>query len=429
MKRRRRFVAILLGCAAAVAATGLGVRAFAEPYRFAGLSVISPLDCKSLFAIALLLILWIRGAGLIERPKISEASLFYLPLLLLLISAVFANNLAAPFLSDDYILVQTPFANPAQALALFLNPGGDGSFRPLGYLYFGMVRLWAAYDPLKWHLMGLGIHLANCLLLFVLVTQLWRDRRLAFLAALIFGVHGTRVEAVTWTASSFDLLATFCVLASAALFFSGAPAWIRWTSALTLAAAAIGCKESAYAYPLLLIGLVYAARRVTRETLRFVFVTLLLYGGLFTYRWRLFHGPGGYTDPATGRPQILSLQPLSTAKALLVRIWAILFFPVDWNSHLGVLVQIVIPAGCLALLILALKTTRISRRTLFGLVVSVIACMIPAANVALIGKDALGSRYLYLPAVGFCILIGMLLNAPPPANYTMADGDLLVFRI
>ena len=150
MKRPRRFVAIILGCAAAVAVIGLGLRAFIGPYRIARLGVNSPLDCEGLFAVALLLILWVRSTGAsVERPDTSGASLFYLPLLLLLILAVLANNPAAPFLSDDYILVQTSFASPAQALALFLNPGGDGSFRPLGYLYFGLVRLWAGYDPLK----------------------------------------------------------------------------------------------------------------------------------------------------------------------------------------------------------------------------------------------------------------------------------------
>lgn len=149
---------------------------------------------------------------------------------------------------------------------------------------------------------------------------------------------------------------------------------------------------------------------MNRELARFSAALIALYAALFAYRWHLFHGPGGYVDPLTGRSQIFSLQPLSTAKALFARVWAILFFPIDWKAPMGMLVEIAILAGCVALIFLALKSPPISRKTLFGLLGCVLVSMIPVLPLALIGEDALGSRYLYLPAIGFCILIGLLVR-------------------
>ena len=53
---------------------------------------------------------------------------------------------------------------------------------------------------------------------------------------------------------------------------------------------------------------------------------------MFAYRWSLFHGPGGYIDPATGQPQVLSFHLGATLKALLLRVWANLLFPINWDA-------------------------------------------------------------------------------------------------
>src|SRR5205085_6843926 len=121
-------------------------------------------------------------------------------------------------------------------------------------LYFGLVKLWAHTDPLRWHLCSLALHLLNCCLLFWIAVRLWTNAWVAFGATLVFGLHGTRPEAVTWIAGSFDLLATLFVLSSAWLLFSKR----AQAAALALLLPAVLAKESAYAYPFLILGLAAA---------------------------------------------------------------------------------------------------------------------------------------------------------------------------
>ena len=67
---------------------------------------------------------------------------------------------------------------------------------------------------------------------------------------------------------------------------------------------------------------VYKAARFRSASVRCV------RGDFRSWRWHLFHGPGGYIDRVTGQPAILSIQPLSAAKAVFLRIWGILLTPI-----------------------------------------------------------------------------------------------------
>ena len=155
-----------------------------------------------------------------------------------------APNLSDPFLSDDYILATRATFEPTRLLALFHNPGGDGSFRPLGYLYFGLLRRLFGPNPLAWHSVALAIHLANCALLYCIVKTLWGRGPLAGIAAVLFGLHGTRPEAVTWSAGNFDLLACGFTLAATLCALRRKP-----IATCVFVALAILSKESAYAAP------------------------------------------------------------------------------------------------------------------------------------------------------------------------------------
>ena len=77
-----------------------------------------------------------------------------------------------PFLSDDYILVSRATLDSSRILAVFHTPGGDGSFRPLGYLYFALLHYFGGVDPWKWHAAALIVHLINCALLYAIVCAL-----------------------------------------------------------------------------------------------------------------------------------------------------------------------------------------------------------------------------------------------------------------
>lgn len=63
-------------------------------------------------------------------------------------------------------------------------------------------------DPAVFHTTNLLLHIANAVLLFLLLTQMTRRPWLSMMVALLFAVHPLRVESVAWVAERKDVLST-----------------------------------------------------------------------------------------------------------------------------------------------------------------------------------------------------------------------------
>jgi hypothetical protein len=404
-------VSTIVAIAAAVA---LALRALLGPYAVAGARVASPMGLESVFACAFL-------AALLLAPESKPAGAgFRLPLAaaLALVALAYVPNLRDPFLSDDYILATR--ATISAALPAVTTPGGDGSFRPLGYLYFGLLRAVFGPNSFAWHIVALAIHLANSALLYFIVKTLWDRPPIPALAALFFGLHGTRPEAVVWSAGNFDLLAcgftfaaTLCALRRRAL------------AAAALAALAILSKESAYAAPLVILGFAAAGGKL-REARNAIFAVTGVCLALFIYRWTLFHGPGGYIDPATGQAQVLSFHLGSALKGLLLRVWALMLVPLNWDSFAR---SWMADAALLCLALAMPFLTPPSRRVTVALLATTVVALLPAYHLALIGQDLNGSRILYLPAAGFCVLGAHLVYSRRIAAAAFLIAAALMLRV
>jgi hypothetical protein len=409
-----RPAARLLTILAMVAAFGLALRALLGPFSLAGLRVASPLGIESVFACVFLALLFLRARPTVDGPQWS------LPLAaaLAIIALAYAPNLRDPFLSDDYILAARATFEPARLGALFHTAGGDGSFRPLGYVYFGMLRQLFGANSLAWHSVALAIHLTNCALLYFIVRTLWGQAGLAALAALVFGLHGTRPEAVTWSAGNFDLLACGFTLAATLCALRR-----KTFAACVLVALAILCKESAYAAPAVMLGFAAAAGRA-RQSRAVIVAAVAVCAAMFLWRWTMFHGPGGYIDPATGQAQVLSFHLGSALKAVLLRVWALMLFPVNWAGFgRSLALALAILTGAAAVLLGAPPARRVS----LALLATTVGALLPAYHLALIGQDLNGSRILYLPAVGFCVLCAHLVHGKrlPAAGFIIASAVML----
>jgi hypothetical protein len=222
----------------------------------------------------------------------------------------------------------------------------------------------------------------------------------------LFGLNGTRPEAVAWTAGNFDLLACAFTLAATLAVLRR-----RIALALPLLLLGILCKESAYAAPAVIFGFAAAGNRLRDSRIRLgLIASIAICAAMLAYRWSLFHGPGGYIDAATGQPQVLSFHLGATLKALLLRVWANLLFPVNWDaSAKSAILAAALLIGSGAILYAALAN-RIPRRVVLSTLALTIGALLPAYHLALIGDNLNGSRILYLPAVGLCVLCAQLVR-------------------
>jgi hypothetical protein len=409
---------------ATIMAAVIAVRMLFGPFRLGLLSVTTPLNPEGFFGLAVTLLLCIGAAGSLSLSKSSRRTLVAASLGVVVVGIVALRRaLGIYFLSDDFILVKIGEGWNAAAFRYSItHGGGDGFFRPLGYASFAFDAVWGGRNPQWWHVTSLAIHCANAVLVLLLAKRLGASVWAAAFAGALFAVHGIHPEAVVWIAGRFDLVATFFLLTGLLLFtITAQPHSVLFhIGALTCFTIAALSKESAFVFPLLVAGYALTNRQPLKSTASYFAFAVIL----FTYRWSLFGGIGGYFNPATGRPAALSLGFGSTLKAVAIRLWMALYFPLNWSTDTSLPLALLATAYMAALMWLALrsKPSRLAVPVAAGVLVSVI----PVLSL-LAGSPALaGSRVLYLPSVSFAILLAMALDGiPGRARYTVAAIVLL----
>ena len=431
---RARVASILrfaLATVAVGAATTLVARAWLGPFSF-GLSVRSPMNAESILAAASLLLLLLPDSRRSAAPESPDASssrssdALALATLAIAILACFWPSLSVGLLADDYAhLLNVSQADSSFFLNTFTVPAADRFFRPLGMISYLIDFQWAGFSPLRWHVAGLLWHLLNSMLVYLLCRALSLPAPWALFGAAFFALHGSRPEAVTWVAARFDLLATCFVLVALLIFLAYTRRPTRLRLALFLAATAAGLlsKESAYVLPLLLAVLLaffpnlrnYAARRAA-------VACAVLTAAVFCYRWTLLNGIGGYEDPS-GRPTILLLNAWLLFKALALRLWAVLLFPINWTDPLDWPIKVTLSLMVLAIVVLALRKAP-SRLAAAGLALALVAAL-PVYHLLQIGPDLEKSRVIYLSSAAFAFsLAAILQHAHRPVAVVLAVAIL-----
>jgi len=200
--------------------------------------------------------------------------------LALIVGLVFGRTLFQSFSPwDDSVTVYAnPYFNPvtfAHLLQFWIHPY-DGLYIPLSYTIFGAISAVShsnAIDlasqshvsPTLFHLANLGFHVANTILVFVILRSLVKRDLPALLGALLFGMHPLQVESVAWIPELRGLsCALFCLLAIRWYLLyldavrdgrGGAATQRPYAATLIAATLAILCKPAAISLPLVLFVL------------------------------------------------------------------------------------------------------------------------------------------------------------------------------
>lgn len=150
-------------------------------------------------------------------------------------------------------------------------------FRPLVVALFVLqVRLFeGAPEPM--HMVSLGMHLANVLLVFAFARSLvpqdwkWRDP-LALLGSVLYGLHPMLVESVTWIGCQFDQVQVMAALAGLLCSRHIDSIWPRAALVTACFFVSATAKESAASYPaiVLLFDWLLRGDRNLRPALRLV---------------------------------------------------------------------------------------------------------------------------------------------------------------
>jgi len=358
---------------------------------------------------------------------------------------LYANTLRNGFVLDDGSLIaENPMirslANVPQFFASdYWEPTlKAGLYRPLVTTSYALNYALGKLDPAGYHALNLLLHALNSVLVWLLFRRLPVEPLVATAAAFLFAAHAVHTEAVANVVGRAELLCTAFFLGALVCQFaaqrSDAADWRRCAAALGLYWMALLCKENAVTLPgvVLLHDLVYGPGRAKGLFQRLGLVlnrSLLVYLGYvattlvyLAIRFVVL-GQGEPTNPTApiDNPLVSLHLPWRLANALLVawRYAGLLVYPrhlsYDYSYNaFAMLTSFADPSAALLLASAAALALWLWLRPrwpdlFFALGFALITFSV-VSNIFLLIGTILGERLLYLPSIGFCLAVALVVR-------------------
>jgi tetratricopeptide (TPR) repeat protein len=345
----------------------------------------------------------------------------------LLAVVAYANGLGGAFVLDDRsFLVDNPHLTEPHNLSYFFSgdlssysnaPAFTAVYRPLFFavLWLGNV-LWPG-NPLAFHLLSLGLHLAATLLLLAIIPRLLPgvSPLAAGVGACLFAVHPVHVEAVAWVSAFVHPMATALILAS--YLFHDHHQRTSNIYALGLAGffffVALFASETAIGYPFLIIACDWIRHGRPRPFWAAPYFALLaLYFGI---RYAVI----GEAAPLNlGDPGAWLRFPFFLAEYLRHLIFPYpqplyLAMQSNWEVSLGSGLAAITLVALFCFLLVRLPRDR--QGPLFA-AAWVSAGLLPPLAAAFISTPLFAMRSLYMPSVGIGLLAAWLVSRIAPVH-------------
>jgi len=364
----------------------------------------------------------------------SRRSILWTDGLLLALLAVFAafpylNTLRNLFVYDDtFQVVNNPYLQNFHHLKeIFTTPvwsflGGDyphNYYRPMMSFGYLLCRQFLGPIPLAFHLVSLVLNVLVVLVLFLVTWRMFNDRTVAFVAAGLFAVHPIHSESVAWIAAITDIeLALFYLLTF--WFFLGLSKVhgrrliLGELSMVVSFALALLAKEPAATLVVLATLYEHFCREDRKETS--VGIKLSRYGPLWLLLLVYLIVRSHFVGGLVGRSQFPNMGPdavIFSALALAGQyVWK-LFWPAKlcafYVFHMSTSpFDPRVVGGAVALMVLAFLVVFFWNRVRlvsFGLLFFFLN-LAPVLNAPWMAANVFTERYLYLPSVGFCWVLG-----------------------
>jgi hypothetical protein len=312
-------------------------------------------------------VMWVAGAALIYWPSVRIG-----------------------LLSDDYVLLD-------RARHWQLGFANRELFRPVPLLIWGCV-LQLGGGAAVLHLLNIAAHGMTSFLSARLAAPLVLSRNRCVAVGLLVLTFPAAVEAVTWCSGVFDVSATlFCVVAILiSRHYTRETPRLRRIAFVSCAVIALLCKETAAVIPLLVLVDMWVLRRRSRPLWTDSGVLIALFGLVAVAR--VLMASSLFRKPLT--KYIVQRWAFGTVGGLVV----------PW--HVDILHSLralpVIGAAVVLILTLMFFVTPSSwqrRRVFIAASAWLFLGTLPTITVLFVAPDLQGSRYLYLPSVGYALLL------------------------
>lgn len=367
-----------------------------------------------------------------ETSNTNKNKLFFLIILAVIAFGVFANTLNGEFIYDDKRqIAQNPLIQNASLFGKAVSSDvwafkGDGTIAGSNY-YRPTFVLWLIFNfqlfglsAFGWHFTNILLHIGVCLLSFLLLRRWNLDEKPAFAISLIFAVHPVHTESVAWISGSPDLLFGFFLLAS--LWFaenisrfvlniadkkSKFGNYSDLLFALVFYAFALGSKEVAIlCFPL--FYLIFAKSTDKKTAIKLIIPFFILAVLYFAARWFALGTFALPTEDGTSfGATILTIPAMFVfyLKQTIFPVWLGANHPlrsISEISLLGFVLPLVISLSAICLFWLLAARSFVQK---IGLTIFILT-LLPAMNATAFSfEQIVHERYLYLPLLGFLMMI------------------------
>jgi tetratricopeptide (TPR) repeat protein len=348
-----------------------------------------------------------------DNTLISQKRTLVSALVILLVACgIYADSLSNGFVLDDELIIA---GNPATR---HLSGIGDVLFSPdvikpyyrplnrasylIDYQLFGLNPAW-------FHAVNIIIHALSAALLYLVASRLLADNYAALFAALLFAVHPANSEAVNFISARNTLLAACFSLASLLAFLKARERGVRlpFLSAFLFFLGLLS-KETAFMLIVVIAVTTFSpSPRFVGKSLRDRSLSLVPYlaAVVVYFAMRSYSLQGMFGTDITGGDLF---SRLAMNYHIIPQYVGLLLFPADltifhtaskggFMTHLAIWIALIITVW--------LVVRWRNRAALFGLVWCAVNYA-PISNIVPIPSEALTERFLYMPAIGFFIIVG-----------------------
>ena len=326
---------------------------------------------------------------------------------------VYSNTLKNPYLWDDGLFIQNGnFIKKFENTKVFFSPKNyfrytqDLTYRPLPFLvHIVNYKIWGT-NPVGHRLSNIFLHIAVAVLLYFLVLEIFKNNIVAFLSGLFFAVHPANTEVVNMVSFVETQLSTLFFLAAFLCYVKSK----NFLSA-TFFFLAVFSKETAITLPAVIILYDLIIKKKIR--LKKYLPVFAVAGFYVIVRFFIFRHPTEAMIKYPGDSFITNIFVMLKAVQIYL---SMIFLPFNLSVEHKIITPLTffespVVFGFFAVIIFAvilIYSYKKSKPVFFWLL-WIPLTFLPTSNIIPM-QNIVAERYLYLPLIGFCVLLALLLT-------------------
>jgi tetratricopeptide (TPR) repeat protein len=299
---------------------------------------------------------------------------------------------------------------PQNILWAFTNTHAD-NYHPLTSMSLMLDSVLYGSKHAGFHLTNLLFHIANTILLFLvlgrLTGRLWPS---AFVAAL-FALHPLHVESVAWVSERKDVLSTLFWMLTLLTYirYTEKPSAGRFVLALSFFALGLLSKSMLVTLPLILLVLDYwplnrlNSKTVIYEKIPFILLSVIFSVITFQVQWQIGLAKPLQSYPLGWRIENALVSYVIYIEKMFVPTNLAIFYP---HPQGGIPLWQIIAAVSVLVFITCLALWQLKQRSYIAAGwLWFLITLIPVIGIIQVGLQAYADRYTYIPYIGLFIII------------------------